>query len=111
LKATKLGGGKKKVSLAKMEKSQTKKSEKRKEAKSSGSTTEKKTPDIFMPDTKSGKIIEEVKKLKVLTPFAVASRFNLRLSIAKDFLEELESKGIVQLVSKSRNVRVYKPLD
>ena len=63
-----------------------------------------------MPDT-SGKIVDEMRKLKVLTPYAVATRFNLRLSVAKDFLEELEKKGAVQLVSRSRNVRVYKPAD
>ena len=61
-----------------------------------------------MPDVTSGKLVEEVKKLKVLTPYAVASRYNLRLSVAKDFLEELEKKGAVQLVSRSRNVLVYK---
>jgi small subunit ribosomal protein S25e len=103
-----LGGGKKKVTLAQMEKSQEKKPEKRKESKSSGSVSERKVPQVFMPDVTSGKLVEEVKKLKVLTPYTVASRYNLRLSVAKDFLEELEKKGAVQLVSRSRNVLVYK---
>jgi small subunit ribosomal protein S25e len=53
--------------------------------------------------------VDEMKKLKVLTPYVVATRFNLRLGVAKDFLEELEKKGAVQLVSRGRNVRVYKP--
>jgi small subunit ribosomal protein S25e len=63
-----------------------------------------------MPDT-SGKIVDEIRRLKVLTPYMVSTRFNLRLGVAKDFLEELEKKGAVKLVSRSRNVRVYKPTD
>lgn len=98
------------MTLAAVERSQEKKPEKKKESKSSGSASERKVPDVFMPDA-SGKIVDEMRKLKVLTPYVVATRFNLRLSVAKDFLEELEKKGAVHLVSRSRNVRVYKPAD
>ncbi|NIW11392.1 MAG: hypothetical protein GWN33_13195 [Gammaproteobacteria bacterium] len=49
--------------------------------------------------------------MKTLTPFAVASRFNLRLSVAKDLLEELEHKGVIQFVSRSRNLKIYMPVD
>jgi len=103
-----MGGGKKKVTLASIERSQEKKPEKKKDSKPSGSASERKVPDVSMPDA-SGKVVDEMKKLKVLTPYIVATRFNLRLSVARDFLEELEKKGAVQLVSRSRNVRVYKP--
>jgi small subunit ribosomal protein S25e len=103
-----MGGGKKKLTLAAIERSQEKKPEKKKDSKSSGSGSERRVPDVFVPDA-SGKIVDEMKKLKVLTPYVVAARFNLRLSVAKDFLEELEKKGAVQLVSRSRNVRVYRP--
>jgi small subunit ribosomal protein S25e len=103
-----MGGGKKKLTLAAIERSQEKKPEKKKDSKSSGSGSERRAPDVFVPDA-SGKIVDEMKKLKVLTPYVVATRFNLRLSVAKDFLEELEKKGAVQLVSRSRNVRVYRP--
>lgn len=106
-----MGGGKKKLTFSQMEKSQEKKPEKKKESKSSGGPSERKVPDVFMPDATSGKIVDEVKKLKVLTPYVVASRFNVRISVAKDFLDELEKKGAVKLVSRSRNIRVYKTLD
>jgi len=102
-----MGGGKKKLTLASIERSQEKKPEKKKESKSGGQA-ERKVPDVFMPDA-TGKLVDEMKKLKVLTPYSVATRYNLRLSVAKDFLEELEKKGEVQLVSRSRNDRVYKP--
>jgi len=105
-----MGGGKKKQSLSQIERSQGKKPEKKKETKSSG-PAEKKAPGVIIPDLKSEKIVEDVKKLRILTPFSVASRFNLRLSVAKDFLDELEKKGAIQLVSRSRNVKVYRSLD
>ncbi len=106
-----MGGGKKKMTLAAVERSQEKKPEKerKKESKSSGGS-ERKVPDVHMPDA-SGKVVDEMRKLKVLTPYVVATRFNLRLSVAKDFLEELEKKGAVRLVSRSRNVLVYRPAD
>jgi ribosomal protein S25 len=49
--------------------------------------------------------------MKALTPYTVATRFDLRLSVAKDFLEDLERRGIVEYVSGSKNLKVYKPLD
>ncbi len=106
-----MGGGKKKLTFAQMEKAQEKKPDKKKETKSSGGTGEGKVPDISMPDATSGKIVDELKKIKVLTPYVVASRFNVRISVAKDFLEELEKKGAIRLVSRGRNVRVYTTLD
>ena len=47
--------------------------------------------------------------MNVLTPYAVATKYNIRISIAKDFLEQLEANGAVQLVSGSHNLKIYKP--
>jgi ribosomal protein S25 len=44
-----------------------------------------------------------------LTPYTVATRFGIRISAAKDYLEELEANGSVQLVSGSHNIKIYKP--
>jgi small subunit ribosomal protein S25e len=103
-------GGKKKLSLKQMERMQSRKDEEKSksEKKSSGEfKKEKKTFGILMPDPKNEKIISELKKMKVITPFNVASKFELRISVAKDFLEQLEKLGVVNLVSKSRNTLVY----
>ena len=61
------------------------------------------------PDAKDTKIVAEVKKMGVLTPYAVATRYGVRISAAKDFLENLEANGHVQLVSGSHNIKIYKP--
>ena len=106
-------GGKKKLTLKQMERMTAKQPpEKKKESKSSsGSAPEKKVAGITPPDLKSEKVLNELKKMKVLTPYMVASRFELRLSVARDVLEELQQKGVVQFVSGSRNIKIYKPAD
>lgn len=107
-----MGGGKKRLSLKQMEKTQVKKDQQqRKERKSSGPTTEKKSLGIILPDLNSKKVIDELKAMKALTPYTVASRFDLRLSVARDFLEELERRKIVEYVSGDKNLKIYKHLD
>ncbi len=102
-------GGKKKQSLRQMEKAQKQKSEKREKRVSAAPGEKKSIPGISLPKLEGEKLMGELKKMKVLTPHAVASRFNLRLSIARDFLGELEREGLVEFVSKSRNLKIYKP--
>ena len=69
--------------------------------------SERKTSNILMPEIKDD-LIDEIRKMKVVTPFAIASKFDLRISVAKDLLEELERKKIIELVSRSRKTKVYK---
>jgi len=106
-------GGKKKLSLKQIERTQDKKdeeSEKKKGGKS-GSAPERKAPGIMAPDLKSDKVIGEIRKMKAVTPFAVASRFNLRLSVAKDMLDELAQRGVLEYVSSGKSLKIYKPHD
>jgi small subunit ribosomal protein S25e len=105
-------GGKKKLGIKQMEKQQVKEDEdksKEKKKDKAGMSKERKTIGIMPPDAKNEKIVSEVKKMNVLTPYAVATRFNIRISTAKDFLEQLEANGAVQLVSGSHNIKIYKP--
>jgi len=105
-------GGKKKLSLKQMERMQDKKDEQEKKKKEkSGPPKEKKPSGIIPPDLKSEKIVSELKKMHVLTPYAVATRFNIRISAAKNFLEQLEENGLIQLVSGSHNIKIYKTPD
>lgn len=104
-------GGKKKLGLKQMEKQQDDKAvddkSKKKEEKK-GPPQKKTTIGIMVPDVKDQKIVAEVKKLGVLTPYAVATRYGIRISAAKDFLEQLETVGAIQLVSGSHNLKIYK---
>jgi len=104
-------GGKKKLSLKQMERMQDKKDEHDKDKKKEKGATaprEKKPSAVIPPDPKSEKTIGELKKMHVLTPYAVATRFNIRISAAKDFLEQLQENGTIQLISGSHNIKIYK---
>jgi ribosomal protein S25 len=48
-----------------------------------------------------------MKKMKAITPPAIASQFNLKVSVAKKMLEELDAKGSIRLVAHTNNLRVY----
>jgi small subunit ribosomal protein S25e len=107
-------GGKKKLTLKQMERASEKKDEKekaKKGGKGGGGMPEKKGPGIVPPDAKSEKVVGEIKKMKALTPYTVATRFNLRLSVAKDLLDDLAQRGVIQYVSGSRSLKIYKPTD
>jgi small subunit ribosomal protein S25e len=105
-------GGKKKLGIKQMEKQQVTQDEAKaadKKKEKAGPPKEKKTLGILPPDSKDQKIVAEVKKMGVLTPYVIATRFGVRISAAKDFLEEMEANGTIQLVSGSHNLKIYKP--
>jgi small subunit ribosomal protein S25e len=104
-------GGKKKLSLKQMERSQDKKGEeeeKKGKKEKPGAPKEKKPLSILPPDARSDKVLSEVKKMGVLTPFAVATRFGVRISAAKDLLDDLEETGKIHRVSGNHNIKIYK---
>jgi small subunit ribosomal protein S25e len=108
-------GGKKKIGLKQMERMQKRrdkgdKPQEKKKKEKAGSLKERRTIEVVPPDAKDEKIVEEIKKMNVLTPFVVASRFNIRISAAKNFLEQLQQNGAVQLVSGSHKTKIYKPV-
>ncbi|UCE29518.1 MAG: hypothetical protein JSV85_01985 [Candidatus Bathyarchaeota archaeon] len=108
-----MGGGKKKTTLKKMEKALTRKAVQKesKPGKPSRPTAEKKIAGIVPLDPKSEKVLGELKKMKVLTPYIVASRFDVRLGVARVLLGELERRRIIQYVSGSKNLKIYKLAD
>ena len=65
---------------------------------------------LTLPDIESKKVMGELKGAKVLTPSVVASRLNIRLSLAKTFLKELEKRRMVEYVSGGKNLKIYKML-
>jgi ribosomal protein S25 len=103
-------GGKKKLGIKQMEKQQVSQDEAKQEKKKekAGPPKERKTVGIMAPDAKDGKIVAEVKKMGVLTPYAISTRYGIRISAAKNFLTQLEANGAVQLVSGSHNIKIYK---
>ncbi len=103
-------GGAKKKSLAQMEKQQVQQDKKPEPAKKSKSKTvaEKKTSGIGVPNLEDAKFVGELSKIGALTPYSIASQFNVRLSVARDILEELERRRLVKSVGGNTRIRIYK---
>jgi len=109
-----MGGGKKKPTLSQLakraqgsERRETKRSKSERERRLSQSDS--KAARIVPPDPRDKNVIKQLQGMKVITPYTVASRFNLLLSVAKDFLEELHRHGVITYVSGGRNLKIYKP--
>ncbi len=104
-------GGAKKKSMAQMEKQQvqtdTKKPEPAKKTKTK-TVAEKKTAGIGVPNIDNEKIMGELSKLGALTPYSIASQFNVRLSVARDILEELERRRLVTSVGGNTRIKIFK---
>ena len=100
-----MGGGKKKQSLKQMTKPKKPKEPKQKK---DAAPAAKKTLGLTMPDIDNKKVIGTLQGMKVLTPSVVASRFNIRLSLANAFLKELEKRKMIEHVSGGKNHKIYK---
>lgn len=99
-------GGKKKLTLKQIEKQQLLRE--RKASRGEKTVREKRVGSVLMPDPQDPEVLEELKKMNVVTPYLVASRFGLRLSVAKDMLEMLEERGLLERVATSRYTRIYR---
>ena len=98
-----------------MEKQQTqqdaaaaKKPESAKKSKSKSVTEKKTVAGITLPNFDDPKFNGELSKLGALTPYAIATQFNVRLSVARDILEELERRRLVKPVGGNARIKVYK---
>jgi small subunit ribosomal protein S25e len=103
-------GGAKKKSMSKMETNEgTGEDQKpQKKAKGKGKMDfEKKEKSMRMPDINNKKLISDLSKMGAITPYAVASQLNLRISLAKDLLVELEKKQLIKSVGGNSRVKIY----
>lgn len=108
-------GGAKKRSMAQMEKTQDQTDKKDepasgKKGKGKGKTVVEKRPrGLQSPDLSDPKLLGEISRMGAVTPFSLATQFNLRLSVAKDVLEELERRRLLTLVGGNARIRIYQP--
>ena len=66
---------------------------------------------VDMPDINSKEVLGALKGMKAITATGVATRFNLKISVAKRMLNMLEEKGTVKLVTRSSNLKVYQMIE
>jgi len=53
---------------------------------------------------------QAVAEMKCITPYELASKINVKLSIAKQILRSLASASVIKLVSKSHRTSIYTPV-
>jgi ribosomal protein S25 len=85
-----------------------KKPEPAKKPKAKAVTEKKSVGGITLPNFDDPKFNGELSKLGALTPYAIATQFNVRLSVARDILEELERRRLVKPVGGNARIKVYK---
>ena len=74
----------------------------------SGQTTKEKIiGSVNMPDINSKEVLGSLQAMKAITPTSIATRFNLKISVAKKMLNKLEEQGKVKLAARSSNLKVY----
>ena len=95
-----------KKSLKKMEKQQTLRE--RKAGERETSRFEKTIGRLDMPDINSKEFLNQLRHMRVITPTQLAAQLNVRVSVAKRALEELRRKKMVELVSRSQNLKIYR---
>jgi ribosomal protein S25 len=105
-------GGAKKKSMAQMEKQQVQQDKKPEPAKKTKGKTPvsegKKTTSITLPNFEDEKFLGELTKIGALTPYSIATQFNVRLSVARDILEELERRRLVKAEGGNARIRIYR---
>ncbi len=96
-----------KKSLSQMEKQQLLR-ERKARGRREDRKLEKRMGSIEIPEFEEDELLDLLKRMRAITPQSFADRLNLRVSVAKRFLEELREKGIVELVDKSHDLIIYK---
>jgi small subunit ribosomal protein S25e len=91
-----------KKSLSKVEKTQATKDKTEKKDK-----RDKIIGTVEIPDTSSEEVMQALRKMKAITPNSVATQFNLKVSVAKKMLRNLETAGTLELAASSQNIKVY----
>jgi ribosomal protein S25 len=66
---------------------------------------------VDMPDINSKEVLGALRSMKAVTATGVATRFNLKISVAKRMLNKLEENGSINLVTRSSNLKVYQMTD
>ncbi len=66
---------------------------------------------VDMPDIKSKEVQGALRGMKAITATAVATKFNLKISVAKRMLTIMEKNGSIEMVTRSSNLKVYKMIE
>merc|ERR1712054_113488 len=80
---------------------------KAKKKKSKGKVRDKLNNLILFDKPTYEKLYKEVPTFKLITPSVVSERLNVRASLARAALEEMQEKGLIKEVSRRHAQRIY----
>jgi ribosomal protein S25 len=93
-----------KRSLRQIEKQQRRRDKSETKGKS---RIEKTIGTLDIPDMSSEELIEQLKRMKAITPTSLAVHYNIKVSTAKRLLNDLREQQIINLESRSHNLKIY----
>jgi ribosomal protein S25 len=93
-----------KKSLKQIERQQRRKD---KEEAKSGGRVEKTIGALDIPEMSSEELMEQLRRMKAITPTGLATQMSIKVSTAKKLLGELEEQRVLSLASRSHNLKVY----
>ena len=93
-----------KKSLKQIERQQRRKE--KEEAKKEG-RVEKTIGALDIPDMNREELMDRLGKMKAITPTGLAVQLSIKVSTSKKLLGELEEQSMIQLASRSHNLKVY----
>ena len=93
-----------KKSLKQVEKQQRKKASGEKEK---GGRVTKTSGALNIEEIESEDLMEQLQKMKAWTPTGLAIHYSLKVSMAKRLLDQLQKDKVVEMVSRSHNLKVY----
>ena len=93
-----------KKSMKQIERQQRRKE--KEEAKEKGKF-EKTIGALDIPEMTTDELMEQLGKMKAITPTGLAIHYNLKVSTSKKLLKELMEQKVITLASRSHNLKVY----
>ncbi|MET1128434.1 MAG: 30S ribosomal protein S25e [Thermoproteota archaeon] len=63
----------------------------------------------FVPESLYKRIAREVVREKFVTPYMIAEKYDMTISLAKQVLRRLEREGVLKLYAPSRRAPIYVP--
>jgi len=75
--------------------------------RSGANVLDRRIGEVSLPGIEDKELMGELSKMKAITPYMVASRYDVRLSLAKVLLDSLQRRGLIQLMARNSNLKLY----
>ena len=102
-------GGKKRPTISQLEKRIRREKKEAKEKKRKKLKREV-TTSLSIESVSFDELVNEIMKMKYITPYVFSHKFGVKISHAKRYLKELEDRGVIKLIDRNRRIMLYVPI-